>query len=79
MKNITNSFNEIIISKTLSPRQNTKEVTNGQFSSLLNQNTKEELTQKDNEQEKPLETKSNPQLELQNISYLNKIFLSSVA
>lgn len=76
MKNIPNSFNEIIINKTLaSQQQYVKIVTNTQFNSLLNNEVKE--TKETTEiHEESSNTKTIPQIELENLSYLNKIFLS---
>ena len=80
MKNITNNFNEIIIGKTLSNQQTyTKNVTNEQFSSLLNNKSNEQEPEQKETQEEPSEKITNQQVELQNVSYLNKVFLSSVA
>jgi len=80
LKNITNSFNEIIIGKTLSSQPTyTKSASNDQFSSLLNNKSKEQEPEQKETQEEPSEKITNQQLELQNTSYLNKIFLSSVA
>lgn len=80
MKNITNSFNEIIIGKTLSNKATyTKDITNNQFSALLNNKSNQEETEQKETQEEPSENITNQQLELQNISYLNKILLYSVA
>jgi len=80
LKNITNSFNEIIIGKTLSNQQSyTKNGNNDQFSSLLNNKSNEQDSEQKETQEEPSEKITNQQLELQNISYLNKVFLSSVA
>ena len=88
MKNITNNFNEIIINKTLSSSHllPVKSV-NNEFSSFLEDNSKEnkeqeeetlELTQSQEQEESSPYTISQ-QVELQNTSYLNKIFLFSVA
>ena len=80
MKNITNNFNEIIIGKTLSNQQTyTKNVTNEQFSSLLNNKSNEQEPEQKETQEEPSEKITNQQVALQNVSYLNKVFLSSVA
>ena len=80
MKNITNSFNEIIVGKTLSNHQTyTKKLTNTQFSSLLNNNANEQEPEENEKKEESSEQKTTQQLELQNVSYLNKVFLSSVA
>ena len=74
MKNINNNFNEIIIGKTLSKQlTTTKEVKNDEFSSLLNNNSAKK------EDEKSSVNLTNQQLELQNLSYLNKVYLSFVA
>lgn|GEM_PF-6698882 len=74
MNNITSNFNEIIIGKTLSPQGiSTKKIINDEFSSLLNNNSNKQ------EDEKTSANLVNQQLELQNLSYLNKMFLSSVA
>ncbi len=74
MKNIANSFNEIIIGKTLSTQgTSTNKNLNSEFSSLLNNNSNKQ------EDEKSSASLVNQQLELQNLSYLNKVFLSSVA
>ena len=74
MKNITNNFNEIIIGKTLSTQGiSNKKIVNDEFSSLLNNNSNKK------EDEKTSDNLFNHQLELQNLSYLNKMFLSSVA
>ena len=83
MKNITNNFNEIIINKTLSSQyiHATKSV-NNEFSSFLEDNVKEqeeveEIEEQEEEQTSPYTISH--QVELQNTSYLNKIFLFSVA
>jgi len=74
LNNITSNFNEIIIGKTLSPQGiSTKKIINDEFSSLLNNNSNKQ------EDEKTSANLVNQQLELQNLSYLNKMFLSSVA
>jgi len=81
LKNITNSFNEIIISKTLSSQQAyTNEISNNKFSSLLNDNSNKQEEELKQEQEKKQSSDNtiSPQVELQNISYLNKLFLFSV-
>ena len=78
MKNIPNSFNEIIINKTLaSQHHNVETTTNTQFDSLLNNEVKEieEITEI---QKESSSTKTIPQIELENLSYLNKIFLSFI-
>ncbi len=76
MENITNSFNEIIISKTLLSQQTyKKEITSTEFSSFLNDDSIKE----EKEIEKPSNNVISSQLELQNLSYLNKVFLYSVA
>ena len=80
MKNITNNFNEIIIGKTLTSHHTyTKKVGNDQFSSLLNNNSNEKEPEQKKEQEESSDTIIPQQLELQNSSYLNKLFLFSVA
>lgn len=80
MKNITNSFNEIIIGKTLANQPTyTKNISNNQFSSLLNNKPNEQEPEQKETQEETSENITNQQLELQNASYLNKVFLSSVA
>lgn len=80
MKNISNSFNEIIIGKTLSNQQSyTKNVLNNQFSSFLNNKQNEQEEEQKETQEEPSENITNQQVELQNANYLNKVFLSSVA
>jgi hypothetical protein len=74
LKNINNNFNEIIIGKTLSTQgTSTKKVIDGEFSSLLDNNSNKR------EDEKSSANLVSQQLELQNLSYLNKMFLSSVA
>ena len=79
MKNITNSFNEIIIGKTLANQPTyTKNISNNQFSSLLNNKSNEQETEQKETQEEPSENITSQQVELQNVSYLNKIFLYSV-
>jgi len=84
MKNIPISFNEIIINKTLASQQNfTNATSNTQFASLLNNEAEEikeiaeieETTQIPTEQPKEMTI---PQLELENLNYLNKIFLSFI-
>ena len=79
MKKTTNNFNEIIIGRTLSTQgtsnqePTSKKIVNEEFSSLLNNNSNKQ------EDEKSSDNLVNHQLELQNLSYLNKMFLSSVA
>lgn len=76
MKNISNNFNEIIITKTLASQQNyIKEPTNTQFASLIN-NEVQEVDDSTEVQEDSSNYKLIQQLELENLSYLNKIFLS---
>jgi len=80
LKNITNNFNEIIINKTLSSSHihPTKSV-NNEFSSFL-ENSEEEIEMEEiEEQEDSSPYTIAQQVELQNTSYLNKIFLLSVA
>lgn len=76
MKNISNNFNEIIITKTLASQQNyIKKPTNTEFSSLINNEVKE-IDDSTEVQEDSSKYKIIQQLELENLSYLNKIFLS---
>lgn len=76
MQNITNSFNEIIIGKTLTNHQTyTKQVSNNEFSSLINNDSDK---QEDTQKESSVNVVSQ-QVELQNLSYLNKALLFSVA
>lgn len=82
LKNITNNFNEIIVKKTLSAQHihNTKSV-NNEFSSFLEDDTnkQEAEIQEFEEKEESSMYVMSEQVELQNTSYLNKIFLFSVA
>jgi len=76
LKNISNNFNEIIITKTLASQQNyIKKPTNTEFSSLINNEVKE-IDDSTEVQEDSSKYKIIQQLELENLSYLNKIFLS---
>jgi hypothetical protein len=84
LKNISNSFNEIIINKTLNTQHlHPIKSTNNEFSSLLTDKIEEQEvemnTDEIDEKEESSLYKISQQVELQNTSYLNKIFLFSVA
>jgi len=83
LKNINNNFNETIISKTLVKKPvNVKEITGDSFGSLLHkkEQQKEEEIDTINQEEVISSNNTIPsQVEIENISYLNKAFLFSVA
>ena len=85
MKNVNNNFNETIITKTLVKKPaSIQETTSDAFGSLLNKNKQhqdkeEEIDTKNQEEVISSNNTIRSQVEIENISYLNKAFLFSVA
>jgi len=83
LKNINNNFNETIISKTLVKKPvNVNEITGDSFGSLLHKKEQQKEEEIDTINQEEVISSNNTissQVEIENISYLNKAFLFSVA